>query len=225
LLAATLGAACHLAPLTQGGLSGEDAGSASGDDAAEDQVRICGLLVADDAGAGSGSGGEASDAAPAAACTPDENPYAPVGRACASVRDGQPCAAGSLPCDKTCGPAKSGIEVCTCEVNAGAGADAGTWTCPACTYDPTRDYACYRVAAAPPACPPDPDDPNGMLLIRSGDRCKQDWPGCRPCGSHMANAYRDSQSVPRIGFCICTPSCTWSCASVHEWPHACLTDR
>lgn len=146
-----------------------------------------------------------------------------VGPACgAGVSNKGPCTAGvDQPCVNTCGPVKSGVKNCTC-------LSTGTWDCPICEYDPdpALAYACYRrpPAGAASLCPP----ADTGSLIKSGDPCTQ--AACMACGSDTTPTYLDGSNAMKAGFCVCsavdpaTPG-KWSCASVKEWPPACLTDR
>ena len=146
-----------------------------------------------------------------------------AGEACASgVNNKGPCTPGvDQPCVNTCGPLKAGVKNCTCLAT-------GTWDCPVCEYDPdpALDYACYRRPpnTAASLCP----RADTGSLIKSGDPCTQ--PACTACGSATTFSYLDSTNTMKNGFCVCsatdpaTPG-KWSCASVKDWPPACLTDR
>lgn len=111
-----------------------------------------------------------------------------------------PCTAGvDQPCVNICGPVKPGVKNCTC-------LSTGTRDCPICEYDPdpALTYDCYR---RPPA-----------------------GAACMACGSDTTPTYVDGSNAMKAGCCVCsavdpaTPG-KWSCASVREWPPACLTDR
>jgi hypothetical protein len=116
-------------------------------------------------------------------------------------------------CHNSCGPLKSGVKPCTCQV-----AD-GRWSCPTCEYPSGGDYSCYLVTAATSACPADPTDPSGTGLPMAGTPCA--IPTCTPCGSATVPGYRDAASTPKLGFCVCSASDgtgTYSCAQAQEWP-------
>jgi hypothetical protein len=170
------------------------------------------------AGAGQGGGG-AGGGGGAVSCGPFSGANAAV---CPDLSNGDTCAGTEAPCWKTCGPLKSGVKNCVC--------GGGTWNCPLCEYDPdpAKSYSCYKRPATPMLCPPDATDPTGMMLPKSGDPCVHAT--CAACGSENSFAYRDSTGIPKMGYCVCSsadPAAPgkWSCASVKEWPPACLTDR
>jgi hypothetical protein len=121
------------------------------------------------------------------------------------------CVSGTdMPCANTCGPSKTGYKNCTCNSNV--------WDCPACAFNP-GDYSCYRLPATETACPADPTDPSGMMLVQSSGVCTA--PACMPCGSATASSYRDSSNALKVGYCVCvagTSASKWSCASKAEWP-------
>jgi hypothetical protein len=168
-------------------------------------------------GGAAGTGGSGGIAGPSGTGGYPEPGEVPIGAPCAAdVRNKRFCSASATSndasCWLTCGPNKSGFKNCICS--------AGAWSCPVCAFDPGQDYSCYRVPAGVAACPLDPSDPVSGLPA-SGSPCVQD--ACKPCGSAVSHAYRDSGGVPKIGYCVCVPSPdamsrVYSCASINEWP-------
>ena len=79
-----------------------------------------------------------------------------------------------------------------------------------CSFDPTRDFTCYKVPAAPDAtCP--------TTAIMAGSACA--IADCVVCGG--TTGYTDSTGAAKTGYCVCqagATSPTWSCASSTAWP-------
>ena len=160
---------------------------------------------------GAGTGG----AGVGGATGTDGGTMSPIGAQCVNIKNKDACTGTEPPCWNTCGPNKAGFKNCTCA--------AGIWNCPVCAYEPGNDYSCYKITPAVALCPPDPTDTVGMLP-QSGGACTQD--PCKPCGSAVAVAYRDSTNAAKAGYCVCVPppadadagtGSKYSCASIKEW--------
>ena len=87
-----------------------------------------------------------------------------------------------------------------------------------CSFEPTRDFSCYKIpAAANTACPAGVT-PQGSMAC--------DVPHCTLCnslGGIVGGSYLDSGGAPKIGWCTCQePNAhglrTWTCASDTAWP-------
>jgi hypothetical protein len=136
--------------------------------------------------------------------------------ACVSptIGKGAPCGpADEQFCYKTCGPERSGVKSETCTI-------AGTYAeMSGCTFDPTRDYSCYKIPVdANAACPA------GQVPMASAP-CEV--PPCLLCNGLqgvVGGQYFDSTGTPKIGWCVCSSTVnsvgvhTWSCASDTAWP-------
>ena len=65
-----------------------------------------------------------------------------------------------------------------------------------CSYDPTRDYSCYRIPGEPDAvCAATP---------QAGTLC--DVPACRPCnslGGIARGEYFSAAGTATTGWCVC----------------------
>jgi hypothetical protein len=115
-------------------------------------------------------------------------------------------------CYKTCGPARTGVKTETCTT-------AGTYAeMSGCSFDPSKDYSCYKIpAAANTACP-------AGVTPKGSDPC--DVPMCTLCnslGGVVGGNYFDSTGAPKVGWCACqAPNGdglrTWTCASDTAWP-------
>ena len=113
-------------------------------------------------------------------------------------------------CYKPCGPEGAGVRSETCR-SSGLYAEME-----GCSYDPTRDYSCYRIPAEPDAaCAAAP---------QAGAAC--DLPACRPCNSRggiVRGEYFSAAGAATTGWCVCQePDAagkrTWSCANASTWP-------
>ena len=145
------------------------------------------------AGGGSAAFGEpacAATVAKGAACTPSDQQL----------------------CYKTCGPEKSGVKSETCQTSGAYAEMSG------CTFDPLKNYACYKIpTAANTACPAGVT-PQGSMAC--------DVPHCTLCNSMQGltgGAYLDSSGASKAGWCSCQEPNTagvrsWSCASDTAWP-------
>ena len=115
-------------------------------------------------------------------------------------------------CYKTCGPEKTGVKTETCTT-------AGTYAeMSGCTFDPAKDYSCYKIpTAANTACPAGVT-PQGSMAC--------DVPHCMLCNSLqgvIGGQYLDSTGAPKVGWCTCQEPNgdglrTWTCASDTAWP-------
>jgi hypothetical protein len=115
-------------------------------------------------------------------------------------------------CYKTCGPQAVGVKAETC-TSSGAYAEMS-----GCSFDPTRDYSCYKLPAAPNAgCSPG-------VPPQASFAC--DAAACAVCNSTQGlpgGQYLDAAGAVKIGYCICQPPNssgmrTWSCANDTAWP-------
>ena len=114
-------------------------------------------------------------------------------------------------CYKPCGPEGAGVRSETCQSGSGLYAEMD-----GCSYDSTRDYACYRI--------PVERDTACAAAPQAGAPC--DAPGCRPCNSRGGTAggeYFSAAGAATTGWCVCqAPDAagkrTWSCANAPTWP-------
>jgi len=115
-------------------------------------------------------------------------------------------------CYKTCGPEKTGVKTETCTT-------AGTYAeMSGCSFDPSKDYACYKIPTAANAQCPAGVTPQGSAAC--------DVPHCVLCnslGGVVGGQYNDSGGAPKVGWCTCQePNSagmrTWTCASDTAWP-------
>jgi hypothetical protein len=115
-------------------------------------------------------------------------------------------------CYKTCGPARTGVKTETCTT-------AGTYAeMSGCSFDPSKDYSCYKIpTAANTVCP-------AGVTPKGADPC--DVPTCTLCnslGGIVGGNYFDSTGAPKVGWCACQEANsagmrTWTCASDTAWP-------
>jgi len=114
-------------------------------------------------------------------------------------------------CYKPCGPEMTGVRAETCRLSSGLYAEMD-----GCSYDPTRDYSCYRIPVEPDtACAAAP---------QAGAPC--DLPPCRPCNSRggiVRGEYFSGAGAATLGWCVCQVADpagkrTWSCANAPTWP-------
>ncbi len=134
--------------------------------------------------------------------------------ACLSVvvKGGACTAADQQSCYKTCGPEKTGVKLETCQTSGTYAEMSG------CTFDPTKNYACYKIpTAANTACP-------AGVTPQGSAAC--DVPHCTLCNSLQGMTggnYLDSAGAPKVGWCTCQEPNTagvrsWTCASDTAWP-------
>jgi hypothetical protein len=134
--------------------------------------------------------------------------------ACLStVTKGGPCTPTDQQfCYKTCGPEKTGVKTETCTT-------AGTYAeMSGCSFDPSKDYACYKIPTAANTQCPAGVTPMGSMAC--------DVPHCVLCnslGGVVGGQYNDSSGAPKVGWCTCQePNSagmrTWTCASDTAWP-------
>ena len=161
----------------------------------------------------------------------------PVGLECASsqLHDKDPCTLvdggpEQNGCWRRCGPIQSGIENCQCTTySSGAPSSASPvarWICRGCTYDSENPYSDFALLppALLPACGPPGQGGGPPTPVMAGTMCPATQRG--PCGSSTADAYLDGKGAKKKGYCVCDPNASkWSCATVDDWPPACLTDR
>jgi hypothetical protein len=127
-----------------------------------------------------------------------------------TVTKGGTCAATDQQlCYKTCGPGNLGRKSETCTAGADGGMTYMEMT--GCSYDPTGDYACYKVpTTANAACPS--GAPMGSASCTVADPCTV----CNDTGGLAGGMYMDSSGMKQ-GFCVCVNS-KWTCASNTAWP-------
>ncbi len=133
--------------------------------------------------------------------------------ACLSgVAKGVPCAATDQQlCYKTCGPEKTGIKSETCV--GGIYAEMS-----GCTFEPTKDYSCYKIPSSASAACPAGVAPTASMAC--------DVPHCTLCnttGGLPGGQFIDSTGAVKVGYCTCQePNAsgvrTWTCASDVQWP-------
>jgi len=126
-----------------------------------------------------------------------------------SVVKGSACSRSSVQrCYRSCGPDGVGFKLETC---MGASYMEGD-----CQFPASGDYSCYSVPAPyhlPAACP--------AGVPRAADSC--DVPQCTPCfsGSTYSPQYQDSSGSQKTGYCVCSESGVWTCATSTDpssWP-------
>jgi hypothetical protein len=114
-------------------------------------------------------------------------------------------------CYKTCGVENVGVKSETC-TSVGTYAEMS-----GCSFDPARDYSCYKIPATGNAvCP--------SVVPQASASC--DVPYCTLCNSlqgMVGGTYWDSTGAPKVGWCVCKQPTTagtrtWSCASDTAWP-------
>jgi hypothetical protein len=113
-------------------------------------------------------------------------------------------------CYKTCGPEKTGVKSETCS--------GGVYNeMSGCSFDPGRDYSCYRLpGAANPICP--------LVVPQASATC--DVPACTACNGNQGlpgGQFADASGAVKVGYCVCQPPNAsglrvWSCASDTQWP-------
>jgi hypothetical protein len=115
-------------------------------------------------------------------------------------------------CYKTCGPEKTGVKSETCPAGGGTYAEMT-----GCSFDPTRDFTCYKVpAAADPSCPATAPMASSPCSIADCVVC-----GGPSAASAAGTGYLDSTGAAKAGYCVCQAGATspsWSCASSTAWP-------
>ena len=118
-------------------------------------------------------------------------------------------------CYRTCGPEKQGYKSETC-TSAGSYQEMS-----GCSFDPTKDFSCYKIpATANTVCP------TGITPMGSADCSTYNVPTCTLCNSTQGTAggqYADSTGAAKTGYCVCqAPDANgarkWSCASDTAWP-------
>jgi hypothetical protein len=133
---------------------------------------------------------------------------------CASrVGSGETCTpADQQFCYKPCGPEGVGVKSETCQ-------SSGLYTeMVGCSYDPARDYGCYRIPHAPnTGC-------TGGQTPQAGKPCGA--PTCTPCNSRdglLGGEFASAAGGVSAGWCVCQPpdaagARTWSCTNASQWP-------
>jgi hypothetical protein len=114
-------------------------------------------------------------------------------------------------CYTTCGPEKIGVKSETCQTSGTYAEMSG------CSFDPGREYACYKIpttanAACPAGATPQPLQDCDVPICTL----------CNDLGGRSAGAYFDGTTF-KVGYCVCQPPNafgrrTWSCASDTAWP-------
>jgi hypothetical protein len=123
-----------------------------------------------------------------------------------------PCAPDDVQlCYKACGVQLLGSKPYRCEGSL-------YQQTPGCSYDPARDYSCYKIpTAANTACP-------SNIAVQASTA--SDVPPCMLCNSLQGisgGMFLDSLGAAKTGYCVCTPPDaggirTWSCATDVSWP-------
>ena len=155
-------------------------------------------------GAGTtGTGGTTGDGFGQPACPPQ-------GMLTGSVTKGGACTAADVQfCYNACGPQKIGVKSETCT-------DGFYFEMVGCSFDPTRDYSCYRLpTTANAAC--------GGGTPQTAAACSV--PSCMVCnslGGLAGGGYIDAAGAAQTGYCVCAASASgaakWTCASEASWP-------
>jgi len=120
-----------------------------------------------------------------------------------AIAKGVTCAASDPQlCYKTCGPASIGVKSETC--TGGAYLEMSS---PACSYDPSMSYACYKIPTTQdPSCP--------ATIPQASTACTLNT--CVVC--NLNGMYLDSKGASQTGYCVCQASGKWTCASTNAWP-------
>ena len=87
-----------------------------------------------------------------------------------------------------------------------------------CSFEPSRDFSCYKIPTAVNAACPAGVTPQGATAC--------DVPHCTLCNSLrgvVGGSYLDTTGGPKVGWCVCQePNSsglrTWSCANDTAWP-------
>ena len=163
-----------------------------------------------DGGVGGGAGGGAGGAGGVGGSGPPYgDPPCP-----SSVVKGGACAPTDLQfCYKPCGPEGVGVksEMCT---------TAGTYAeMSGCSFDPSRDYSCYKIPTAANAFCPMGVTPQASAVCDVVPHCSL----CNSLQGMVGGQYIDSAGAPKVGWCVCRePNAAgarvWSCASDTAWP-------
>jgi hypothetical protein len=115
-------------------------------------------------------------------------------------------------CYAPCGPEAAGVTSETCRSSGVYDEMMG------CSYDPARDYSCYRIPPTPnTGCAPGPGP-------QAGKPC--DLPRCMPCNSRdglPGGEFFSAAGAGTVGWCVCAAPDengrrTWSCANTAAWP-------
>jgi hypothetical protein len=181
------------------GAAGTTGSAGSGSGTAGTTGSGTGVAGTTGSGGATGSGGSAAFGEPACAST---------------VTKGGACTATDQQmCYKTCGPAKSGVKLETCTT-------AGTYSeMSGCTFDRTKDFACYKIpATANTACPAGVT-PQGSMDCGTVPECM----ACNSLQGVVGGQYLDSTGAAKPGWCVCQAANgsglrSWSCASDTAWP-------
>jgi len=127
-------------------------------------------------------------------------------------------------CYETCGPEKQGVKSETCQW------DGLNWEyaeMSGCSFDPSKDYSCYRIpTAANTTCPLDPTAGTGAYALpQGGQPCTVDHcVVCNSAGGIVGGIYLDATGAAKTGYCVCQPTDpsgtrVWSCGTDgFTWP-------
>jgi len=130
-----------------------------------------------------------------------------------SVSSAIPCAPSDPQiCYKPCGPEQIGAKSYTCT--------GGLYQqMPNCSFDPTRDYSCYKIpTAANTVC---------LSGVTPQAAAPCDVAPCTLCNSLQGltgGLYLDTAGAAKVGYCVCKPPGasgigTWSCGTDgSSWP-------
>ena len=145
------------------------------------------------------------------------NPYTP---ACGStlagtaVAKGVACTTSDVQlCYKTCGPQSVGFKSETCTTPAAPSTATPSYVEQSgCSFLTGVDYSCYKIpVTADATCPTTAPQSNTACTVAT----------CIVCGgttTATTPGYLDSGGNAKTGFCVCTASGKWSCASATAWP-------
>lgn len=128
-----------------------------------------------------------------------------------NVTKGGACSLSDIQsCFKPCGPESVGMKSETC-TNGVYLEMAG------CSFDPARDYSCYRIpVTANAACPA------GVTPMAGGACAVAPCMLCNSLGGVDGGHFLDASGADKIGYCVCRADAsgapTWSCATTTSWP-------
>jgi len=121
-------------------------------------------------------------------------------------------------CYKTCGPVKTGVKSEMCMT-------AGYQEMSGCSFDPSQNYACYKIpTAANATCPAADGGTTTFGIPQASQPCTVDQCVlCNDMGGITGGNYLDSSGASKPGFCVCqapntSGSRVWSCSSNTAWP-------
>jgi len=127
----------------------------------------------------------------------------------AVVRGGACTDADQQLCYETCGPDSTGVQSEACL--------GGSYSEMSCSFDPTKNYVCYRIPSVANAGCLQGVTPQANAACTSLS-CQV----CNSLGGLLGGVYRDSSGATETGFCVCSAGAggamKWSCARNTAWP-------